>query len=91
MGKLNLMIKGGMLYANKKIFCNCGGGSGGKNIPVGRYEVEERYAHAHGDVLAFARGLGWIGHLPGATLSLVEMMAGVGLFHQKLWLEDCSR
>ncbi len=27
----------------------------------------------------------------GATLSLVEMMAGVGLFHQKLWLEDCSR
>ena len=91
MGKLNLMIKGGMLYANKKIFCNCGGGSGGKNIPVGRYEVEERYAHAHGDVLAFARGLGWIGHCLGATLSLVEMMVGVGSFHQKLWLEDCSQ
>ena len=68
MGKLNLMIKGGMLYANKKIFCNCGGGSGGKNIPVGRYGVEERYAHAHGDVLAFARGLGWIGHLPGCDV-----------------------
>lgn len=91
MGKLNLMIKGGMLYANKKIFCNCGGGSGGKNIPVGRYEVEERYAHAHGDVLAFARGLVGSAICLGATLSLVEMMAGVGLFHQKLWLEDCSR
>ncbi len=91
MGKLNLMIKGGMLYANKKIFCNCGGGSGGKNIPVGRYEVEERYAHAHGMFSPLHAALVGSAICLGATLSLVEMMAGVGLFHQKLWLEDCSR
>lgn len=63
---MKLTIANGVLYADGLFLSYVEAGNGRTDFPVGRYEVEARYSHAHSQDLPIADGVGWFGPAVGA-------------------------
>lgn len=71
---MKLSIKDGALYADNLFFSYCEVTHGSDSIQPGRYAVEARYSHHHGEDLPHVESVGWIGpatHRNDTTCALI--------------------
>ena len=66
---MNLLITNGTLYVDNFFLCYCEAGNGRDSLPVGRFPLETRYSHAHGEDLPHVEHVGWIGPSSRADVS----------------------
>lgn len=62
---MKLTLSRGILYADGLFFSYAEAGNGRSDFQPGRYEVEARYSHTHGQDLPIADGVGWFGPAVG--------------------------
>lgn len=82
-----LSIQDGALYCDGLFLSYCGVSDERQALRYGRYAVETRYSHAHGEDLPYVDGIGWVG--PSSTRGDVACELALGRVRNRADVIPC--